>query len=313
VNDFCYYRPKNPEQASRLMKQGAVAKAGGIDLLDRMKEGVATPAALVDLLRLRDAGTPPITVSPTMARISAFATLAEVAAHPGLRREYAALAAAAGEAATLQIRNLATAGGNLLQAPRCWYYRQTDFSCHQKGGTGCPAVEGENDLHAILGYGDCPAVHPSNLAVPLTALKATLVFADGEPSLPIAKVCGRGPFPELAAGRVLTRIDVPAGGASAYVEIRHRQTFEWALASAAVARDLTGAWSVVLGAVAPIPWRAPAAEAILGGKTPDAALIARAADAAVEGARPLSRNGYKVKLARTAVVRALLAAVGGGK
>ena len=306
MNRFELVLPRTIDEAKEALTQGGVAKAGGIDLVDRMKEGVTRPDRIVSLEALR----------AESAAIEAGPAVAEVAAHAGLRKHYGALARAAADAATPQVRNRATAGGNLLQEPRCWYYRSADFTCLRKGGEGCPAKDGENAYHAILGAATCPVVNASNLAPALVALGAEAKVRGRDEALPVEALWPAGPDPApfhaLKAGEILLSLHLPPPGPNAYVEIRQKQSFDFPLAAAAVARQADG-WRVVLGAVAPIPWRARESERILGAADPDADLVATAADAAVAGARPLSQNAYKLEIARVAVRRALTEAAGGGK
>ncbi|MHC4861178.1 MAG: FAD binding domain-containing protein [Planctomycetota bacterium] len=309
---FTLVQPRSMTEAASELTKGGAAMAGGVDLLDRMKEGAAKPERVVSL---DFAPRNTVWLNNESLELDANCTLEQVARSDRIRKELPALARAAGDAATPQIRNVATLGGNLLQEPRCWYYRLSDFSCWRKGGEGCPALEGDNRYHAILGDRKCPAVHASSLAPALVALGAQVEIEGRTDTPPVESLWPapgeEGPFTTLALGQILTKVIVPSGHPSAYVEVRHRQSFDWALASAAVARTAVGGWRVVLGAVAPVPWRSPEAEKALGDGNPDAARIAKAADAALATAKPLSMNAYKVKLARTALTRALTEAAGG--
>jgi len=306
-------------QARELLaeKKGGVLKAGGIDLLDHLKEHLLEPPRVVDLKTIP--GLDRITVEEDGAlRLGPLVTLAKVAAHAAIQKTHPALARACGEAASPQIRNVATLGGNVLQRPRCWYYRLESYKCLKKGGDVCFAVGGENRYHVIFGGGPSYAPHPSNAAVALVAYGASFV-AEGPKG---ARTVAAGEFfvppskdPErennLAKDEVLTEVRVPsaAGTKSAYLEVRERAAFDWPLVSAAIViKAEAGAVTearVVLGAVAPVPWRSARTEQALVGKKLDEATITAAARAATVGAQPLSDNGYKVGLVQTLVRRTL--------
>ncbi|HEX6737180.1 MAG TPA: FAD binding domain-containing protein, partial [Vicinamibacteria bacterium] len=211
-------RPTSVAQARELAaeKPGSALKAGGVDLIDHLKERLAQPPRVVDLKSV--AGLDRISVEPDgSVRLGPLVTLARVAADPGVQKSHAALAQACGEAASPQIRNLATVGGNVLQRPRCWYYRLESYRCLKKGGTICYAIGGENRYHVIFGGGPSYAAHPSNAAVPLLAFGASFVLegAQGARTVPAAEffvLPGKDPEREnqLQPGEVLTEIRVPA-------------------------------------------------------------------------------------------------------
>jgi xanthine dehydrogenase YagS FAD-binding subunit len=323
VKAFAYVKPAGEKQivAALAVPGGrALPLAGGMDLLGLMKDYVAQPDRLVSVKALdasisKGAGG--------TLRIGAAVTLADFAAHADLRRLYPALTDAAAEVGTPQIRNAGTVGGNLNQRPRCWYFRNEEFNCLKKGGSRCFAVDGENQYHAIFGDGPCHIVHPSSLAVPAIALDARfrLLGPTGEREIAAAEyyqMPDRNLFGEtvLGAGEILTHMILPAPGGTraATYEVRFKQSHDWPLAMASVALSMQGqnvrAARVVLGAVAPIPWRSPAAEAALAGKRLSEQVAMEAADAAVAAAKPMSGNAYKVQIARTAVKRAILKASG---
>jgi len=299
-------------------KPASVLKAGGIDLLDHLKEHLLEPPRVVDLKPVP--GLAAIAAQPDGSlRIGPLATLAQVAAHAGVRKTHAALAQACGEAASPQIRNVATIGGNVLQRPRCWYYRLESYKCLKKGGDVCYAVGGENRYHVIFGGGPSYAAHPSNAAVALVALGAFFVLEGGKGSRSVAAAefftpPSRDPEREnqLGPDELLTEIQVPAaaGVRSVYHEVRERTAFDWPLVSVAAALRLEAGTvkdaRVVLGAVAPLPWRCIKAEQALVGKALDETAAAAAGRAATVGASPLSDNGYKVGLVQTLVRRTLL-------
>ena len=320
MNSFEFARATSVAQARELLaeKPGAVLKAGGIDLLDHLKERLVEPPRVVDLKSIP--GLARITAEADGSlRIGPLATLTQVAVHPAVQKSHAALAQSCREAASPQIRNVATIGGNVLQRPRCWYYRLESYKCLKKGGDVCYAVGGENRYHAIFGGGPSYAPHPSNAAVALVAFGASFVIEGDKGPRTVAAgdfftLPTKDPQREnlLQPGEVLTEIRVPsaAGWRSAYDEIQERADFDWPLVSIAAAVKNEGGTvrdaRVVLGAVAPIPWRSARAEQALSGKALDEAAATAAARAAVVGAAPMSDNGYKVGLVQTLVRRTLL-------
>jgi xanthine dehydrogenase YagS FAD-binding subunit len=317
MNRFELARVTTAAEARELVaeKPGSVLKAGGIDLLDHMKEHLLEPPRVVDIKRIPGLDGVAVEADGSL-KIGALATLAKVAAHAGVKKTHPALARACGEAASPQIRNVATIGGNVLQRPRCWYYRLEQYKCVKKGGDLCFAVAGENRYHVLFGGGPAYPPHPSNAAVPLVAYGATFVL-DG-PKGPRTVPAGeffvlpqKDPTREnvLQPGEILTEIRVPAatGWKSAYYEVRERAAFDWPLVAAAIGVRTEGGVvrdaRVVLGQVATIPWRSAPAEKALVGKRLDAAAAEAAGKAAVEGAQPMSDNGYKVELVTTLVRR----------
>ncbi|HMF08898.1 MAG TPA: FAD binding domain-containing protein [Thermoanaerobaculia bacterium] len=305
------------EAAEEAAKPNTLIKAGGVDVLDRLKEGIDAPDRVVSIAHLP--GLDQIAVgSPT--RIGALATLARMASHPELQKSYPALARAAAEAATPQIRNMATLGGNLCQKPRCWYYRNADFDCRKKGGATCFAQDGENRFHAIFDSDlFCCCIHPSATGVALLAYGAKLqtVSPHGKRTIAIddffvrptedalrENVLGPGEIVEMAV------LPAPADGArSAYKKLKEKESFDWPLVEACVSLAVSGGQirqaRVVLGSVAPTPWRSKAAEAVLAGAKAGPDIARRAAEAAIAGAKPLAKNAYKVRLARVMVERAV--------
>lgn len=314
---FDYATATTVEAAIAAAGKGYKYKAGGIDVVDMMKERIERADKLVSIngvggLRgIRATGSGGV-------EIGALSTLAEIGDSPLLRERFAAMAQTCASAATPQVRAVATAAGNLCQRPRCWYYRLKEYYCLKKGGGTCYAVEGENHYHALFGGGPCHIVHPSNIAPVLVAMKGSVavrnagverrIGADDFFALP-----SRSMYAEnvLEDGDLVTALEIPAAPRkSAWVDLKERQSFDWPLAAAAVALNDDG-WRVVLGAAAPIPWRAEAAEELLGNAatiTPE--LAERAADAALQGAEPMSQNAWRLKLVRASVRRALLLADG---
>jgi xanthine dehydrogenase YagS FAD-binding subunit len=292
--------------------------AGGIDLIALMKDFVIAPERLVNVKQL-DAT---IATGDGGLRIGAAALLVDLAENPTVRRLYPALATIAAETGPPQVMHQSTVGGNIMQRPRCWYFRNEEFLCLKKGGSRCHAVEGENTYHAIFGDGPCHIVHPSDLAVAVVAYGGRMravgpagareIDAGDFFQMPNANLYGET---VLQPNEILTHILLPAPPArSASYAVRARQSGEWPLATAAVALAMDDetvlSARVVLGAVAPVPWRTPAAERILVGKAITEAAAADAAVTAVAGARALSGNGYKIQIAKTAVKRAILKAGG---
>jgi xanthine dehydrogenase YagS FAD-binding subunit len=321
VKPFAYVNAANEKAAVAALapeRGRALPLAGGMDLIALMKDYVASPERVVNVKTLDRS----IRRTPDGGlRIGSAVTLVELASSADAERMYPALVQAAAEVGTPQIRNLGTVGGNLNQRPRCWYFRNEEFDCLKKGGSRCFAVDGENQYHAIFGDGPCHIVHPSSLAVPAIALDARfrIVGPAGEREVAAAdyfQMPDRNLFGEtvLAPNELLTHVILPAPGAvrSATYEVRFKQSHDWPLAMASVALAMSGqtvrSARVIMGAVAPIPWRAPAAEAALAGKRMSEQVAMAAADAAVAGAKPMSGNAYKIQLARTAVKRALLRA-----
>jgi xanthine dehydrogenase YagS FAD-binding subunit len=319
---FAYVNAANEREALAALdaQRGRVLPlAGGMDLVGLMKNYVLQPERVVNVKSLDKA----ITVSATGARIGAAATLVELIEHTALAKAYPALTHAAEEVGTPQIRNAGTLGGNVMQRPRCWYFRNEEFHCLKKGGPRCFAVDGENQYHAIFGGGPCHIVHPSSLAVPLIAYGARFRVAgpSGEREvdageffqLPADNLMGET---VLRPNELLTHVILPAtpSAKSATYEVRFKQSHDWPLALASAVLTMDGnrvkSARVVMGAVAPIPWRVPAAEQALAGKTITEAVAVEAATAAVAGATAMSQNAYKVQVARTAVKRAILRAAG---
>ena len=294
--------------------------AGGTDLLALMKNYVATPERLVNVKNL---DSRVVRASDGGLRIGAAMRIDDLVNHAAVRQLYPALVQAAEAVGTPQIRHTGTVGGNLNQRPRCWYFRNEEFNCLKKGGSRCFAEDGENQFHAIFGNGPCHIVHPSSLAVPAIALGATfrIIGPAGEREVAAGQyfvMSDRNPFGEtvLQPTELMTHLILPPPGAakSATYEVRFQQSHGWPIATASVALDMSGTAirgaRIVMGSVAPIPWRAPAAERVLAGQAISEQAAMEAADAAVQGAKPMSQNGYKVQIARTAVKRAIMRAAG---
>jgi xanthine dehydrogenase YagS FAD-binding subunit len=297
---------------------GARFIAGGTDLLQLAKDNVETPSRLIDLEPL---GASRIAASGDRLRLEPLARMSDVAAHPEVVARWPVLSQALLASASPQVRNMATMGGNLLQRTRCGYFRDTGFACNKRvPGSGCPAITGENRMHAILGGSDhCIATNAGDMAVALIVLHAELQLTgpDGIRTVKIGEfhlMPGDTPHVEtiLAPGEMITAIEMPASAAakrSHYLKVRDRTSFEFALVSAAVAMDLDGGTirdlRVAAGGVGTKPWRLPEVEAALIGKQADPATLRAAAEQAGVGAKPASRNAFKQVLLRRVVLRAL--------
>jgi xanthine dehydrogenase YagS FAD-binding subunit len=317
MRPFSYSAPATLDEAAAMLGASTRPLAGGTDLITLMQADLIAPDRLVAIRRLLPAG---ITSEPGGVRLGAATTLAEIERDTLLANRYTALAQAAGYAASPQLRNMATLGGNLLQRPRCWYFRNSNVRCWLKGGDLCQAREGENQRHAVFDVSPCVAVHPSDPANALLAFDAHVHLRgrEGERRLPLQSFFAS---PEdtrrteniAADDDIVLEIFMPAHPdetRSIYLKAMDRSAFSFALVGVAVALRLShenkvGHVRVVLGGVAPIPLRAEAAENILLGAQMNATVVKAAADAALAAATPLRRNGWKVPLARKLLTRAL--------
>ena len=322
---FAYVSPTTEKEAVAALKTDGIALplAGGMDLLSRMKDYIDQPDRIVNVKNALDQT---ITVTPDGGlKIGAAVKIVDLAEHAQVARLYPAVIAAAGEVGTPQIRNAGTVGGNVNQRPRCWYFRNEEFNCFKKGGSYCFAVAGENQYHSIFGNdGPSHIVHPSSLAVPFVAYgaKFRVVGPSSEREVAAADYFTlptvRNVLKEnvLADDELMTHVILPAPGnvKSGHYEVRYKQSHDWPLAFATIVLTMNGntirAARVVLGAVAPIPWRSQDAERALVGQPLDEQTAAAAGEAAVRGARPMSGNLYKVQIAKTAVKRAVMQAAG---
>ncbi len=317
---FTLARPRDIDAALAAARaDGAKFIAGGTDLMQLGKDNVEAPTALIDLDGLKLDG---IAVRDGALRIGALARMSDVAAHPEVRSGWPAISEALLLSASSQIRNMGTAGGNLLQRTRCLYFRDTGFACNKRvPGSGCPAIAGENRGLAVLGGSEhCIATHPSDMPVALMAMDASLELMQaggGRRIVPLAefyRLPGNTPDIEtnLVPGELIAAILVPASAAasrSRYVKVRDRASFEFAVVSAAVALDIQGgvvrdAW-IAMGGVGTRPWRMPQVESALVGKPAADATWDAAAGRAAEGAQPARRNAFKLKLMQRTVRRAL--------
>ena len=326
---FDYVRPATVEDAVAAASQpGAAYLAAGTNLLDLMKGGIARPNRLVDITHLADLDRIE-DLSDGSVRIGALVRNADLAHDRTFARRFPAVAEALLSGASAQLRNAATVGGNLLQRTRCAYFYDVASACNKRDpGSGCDARGGENRLHAILGWSEsCITTHPSDFCVPLVALDAVVEIEGkaGRRYIPLEefhRLPGNMPQHEsvLEPGEMIVAVRLAAEAAhfathSRYLKVRDRTSYAFAIVSAAAAlrleNDRIVDARVALGGVAPKPWRAREAEAILAGARADASLFHRAAEAALADAKPPGDNGFKIELARRTVVRALMLAKAG--
>jgi len=320
MKTFANANPRDLPQALTMIKEAqaggrSIAIAGGgSDLLGMVKERIVTPDVLINLKAVR--GLDQVAQVNFGANIGGLITLDALSRHPVIRRQYPVLAEAAESVATLQIRNVGTLAGNVCQRPWCWYYRN-GFKCYKAGGNTCYSINGENQFHAIFGGGPSFIVHPSDTAPALMALEAKfrIVGPAGERTLAAAdfftlpqKDAARENV--LANDEVLASVLVPSprpGTRSTYHKVLDREAWTHAVVSAAIVLEMDGetcrSARIVLGGVAPIPWRLPQAEKLLTGQRITAELAAKAGEVAIAGAQPLRKNAYKLPLTKTVVRR----------
>ena len=302
---------------------GARYLAGGTTLVDLMRETVERPDRVIDIngLPYRDIG-----LTPARLRAGALVRMSELAANPQVREQFPVIAQSLNLSASAQLRNMASIGGNLMQRPRCLYFRDVTAACNRRTpGAGCAAIGGRNRTLAILGTStSCVATHPSDLAVALTALDASVITRDrdGERAIPIAdffRQPGDTPDQEhnLAPGALITAIEIPSRPdtrRSGYLKVRDRASYEFALCSAAVAMEITGGTirsaRIAAAAWAPCRGDSPPSKPASSGAHPGPQVWATAAEAAADGAKPLSENGFKVELIKRTVQRQLAVVAG---
>ncbi|UAW96846.1 xanthine dehydrogenase family protein subunit M [Halopseudomonas nanhaiensis] len=326
MNPFSYARPEQVDEAIRLFHPDSRYIAGGTNLLDLMKENVERPTQLIDITRLPLRGIEETAAGGLL--IGALVSNSDLAWHPAVEERYPLLSQAILAGASAQLRNMATTGGNLLQRTRCYYFYDSTAPCNKREpGTGCGARKGLNRMHAILGHSEeCIAVHPSDMCVALAALEATVHVQgpQGKRTLPMGgfhRLPGEHPERDntLLDGELITAIELPPedfSNHSAYLKVRDRASYAFAIVSAAAALDLDGdsirGARIALGGVAHKPWRDPQAEAALVGKRAGDASFEAAADILLQGAVGFADNTFKIDLARRAIVRALNDAAKGG-
>jgi xanthine dehydrogenase YagS FAD-binding subunit len=329
MNVFEYVRPLTISEAiAAATKPGSSYLAAGTNLLDLMKGGIARPDRLVDITRLP--GLDRIErLSDGGFRIGALVRNADLAHELDFARSFPAVTEALLSGASAQLRNAATVGGNMLQRTRCAYFYDVASACNKRApGSGCDARDGENRLHAVLGWSEsCIATHPSDFCVPLAALDAVVEIEgrSGRRQIPLEELHtlpGNTPALDstLAPGDLIVAIRLPGeaaafSGHARYLKLRERTSYAFAVVSAAAALDIAGGRirqaRIALGGVAPKPWRARAAEAVLAGSAPSEAAFRRAAEAALADARPSGDNAFKIELAQRIVSRALALAAAG--
>lgn len=317
---FPFQFSKAADEASALEAgaSGARYVAGGTTLIDLMRETVERPESVVDInaLPYRD-----IDLNSARLRVGSLVRMTDLATHPGVRQAFPMIRQALELSASAQLRNMASIGGNLMQRPRCLYFRDVSAACNRRNpGSGCSAIDGYNRTMAILGASDqCVATHPSDLAVALTALDATVFTRDRDGDHPIRiaeffRQPGDTPDQEhnLRSGQIITAVEVPVrplARRSGYFKVRDRQSYEFALCSAAVGLEISGGTvrhaRVAVGGVGTVPWRLFGVEGAITGRAPSAELWRTAAALAADGAQPLSGNGFKVDLVKRTVERQL--------
>jgi xanthine dehydrogenase YagS FAD-binding subunit len=323
VFPFSFTKASDEDAALAAGAAGARYIAGGTTLVDLMRETVERPQAVVDINALPYRS---IELDATKLRVGSLVRMSELAAHPGVRRQFPVIVEALELSASAQLRNMASIGGNLMQRPRCLYFRDVSADCNRRTpGAGCSAIGGRNRSHAIFGASEqCVATHPSDLAVALVALDALVITRDSDGEHPIRmseffRQPGTTPDQEhsLRPGQLIIAIEVPVrpeSRRSGYLKVRDRESFEFALTSAAVALDIQGgtvrAARVAAGGVGTVPWRLPAVERALVGRRADPQVIRDAAVRAADGAKPLSENGFKVELVKRTVERELTTVAG---
>jgi xanthine dehydrogenase YagS FAD-binding subunit len=326
MNNFEYALPASIDEVfQHLNSDDAIIKAGGVDLLDLLKEELLFPKRLVQIRTL-----PELQVIEEDAEhgllLGPNIILADLAEHRLIKSSYRALAQAAAEVATPQIRNMATLGGNLCQRPRCWYFRNNQFYCSRKGGDTCFALDGENQYHAIFGNADgCAIVHPSSMAVALAALDARLQIDNKDLRRREVSIENFFIIPAqditreniLKQGDLITQISIPLvmkKYKTYYFKQKEKQAFDWSIAEVAAALHLSGKHCrdarIVLGAAAPVPWRVKAAEDILKEETINKISARQAAEIAMQGAEPLELNRYKIQVFKTVIYRTICWATG---
>ena len=321
---FEYAQPKSAEDVFQYLNNDSIIKAGGIDILDLMKEGLTELKRLVNIRNIAELNYVKENNDGSVS-IGSTITLADLSENENVKKHFPSLSSSAGLVASPQIRNSATLGGNLCQRPRCWYFRSNDFNCSRKGGEECFALLGENKYHAILGNDSgCAIVHPSATAVSLSALNASLKISDGKKT----KIVSIEEFyvsPEkditretiLNENELIMEVIIPIeskGLKNHYIKLKEKESFDWPLADVAVALKMDGnkcsEATVILGSAAPIPWISKEASEVLNGSIVSKDLARKAAEASMKTAYPLEQNKYKIQIFKTIVYRTICETVG---
>ena len=335
MNKFSWYEAKSVEDALQQVNstvseqlyehsdKASVFKSGGVDVFDLVKEGLLKPQKIINIRNIP--GLDKIGYDPKKGlSIGSNVTLAEIASNPDVKTHYLALHQAVNHAATPQLRNMSTLGGNIAQRNRCWYFRSVDHDCFRKGGDRCFARHsetGENENHAIIDNGSCVSVHASSIATALMAFNASVVIVNEEGEKKEVHMddffvpAGTDIAMEnvLQAKEIITEITLPAPAKntkSAYIKQVARESYDWSLGDVAVVLEVSGdtcrSASIVLGAAAPVPYRSMEAQQAIEKKTINGENALAAAEAAMSKARPLTKNGYKVPLFITTIKQAIL-------
>jgi len=324
MNEFKIAQPHSIGQVTSFLskkQEDCYLMAGGTDLLGELKSGIVKADVIVDLKTIPELSF--IKKEKDKIRIGALTPVSELAQNSLIKNEYPVLHQAGLSLATPQLRNVGTAGGNLCQRPRCWYYRDPQILCLKKGGHKCFAFNGRNKYHAILGGGPCFIVYPSDLAPALISLGAEVIIASSkeEKTIPLEEfyVLPRENLLKeniLKPGEILKEIQFPlkaSGEKNTYLKLKERGTWDFALVSAAVNAQLTGDTAkeirIALGGVAPIPWRAKKAESMIRGNRINQDLLQKAVQEELKDAEPLQENGYKTELFQSVMSQAVLSLI----
>ena len=321
MNKFSWYEATSIEDALQQVNttvseelyqstnEAAVFKSGGIDVFDWVKEGLIKPKKIINIRNIPNLDTISYDKKEGL-RIGSNVTLAELATHPNIKNHYLALHQAVNHAATPQLRNMSTLGGNIAQRNRCWYFRSADHQCFRKAGDRCFARHsqtGENENHAIIDNGSCVSIHASSIATALMAFNASVVIVNGKGESKEVLM------DDFLAKEIITEIVIPAPSKntkSYYIKQGARESYDWSMADVAVVIETAGdtckSASIVLGAAAPVPYRSVQAQQAMENKALNSENALAAAEAAMSIARPLSKNGYKVPLFKSIIKEAIL-------